>query len=266
MKKPLTTLRRAHATYSKDLGLISTFFVVTLTLANLVRRVFGIGLLPFFQATFDAFHEWCHVVLHALVFFWVTGLAEWCWYGITWVGSHLLPITAWKPHIVIPPLVSDISLVSAAFTRVFSSTDLIVPRKERAVAEQAMKPAQWKEIEKLEGSFWGPIHRFLERLNARIWKLIERLQSLIPATRRFAKVRMVARAVLIGLAGAVLLWGFLRLAGYLINVPMARRSAAPIMAIRRRFFTYFVLNFLGASLAVAIFFILNAWLADLLAP
>jgi len=74
------------------------------------------------------------------------------------------------------------------------------------------------------------------------------------------------RAALIGFAGAIVLWGFLRLSGYLINIPLARRSTAPVMRIRRRFFAYFVLNFLGASVAVAVFFVLNAWLADLLAP
>lgn len=265
VKKPLASIRKAFDTYSKEIALIGTFFVLTLTLANLVHRVFGIALLPFFQATFDAFHKWCHIVLHVLVFSWVTALAEWCWYGITWVGSLLLPIIAWRPQLVIPPVVSDISLVSVAFTRVFSSTDLIVPRVQRATAENAMTPERWEEIQNLEGRFWGPIHRFLERVNAGIWQLIDRLQSIIPAGR-FARVRTATRAVSIGLAGAALLWGFIRLAGYLINLSMARRSKAPIMAIRRRFFRYFALNFLGACLTVAVFFILNAWLADLLAP
>lgn len=264
MKKPLPSIRKAFDTYSKEIALIGTFFVLSLTLANFVHRAFGIALLPFFQATFDGFHKWCHIVLHVLVFSWVTALTEWFWYAITWVASLLLPIVPWKPQLVIPPVVSDISLVSVAFTRVFSSTDLIVPRVQRAAAEQAMTPERWEEIEKLEGHFWGPIHRCLERLNAGIWQLIERLQSIIPAG--FARVRTVARAVLIGLAGAVLFWGFIRLAGYLINLSMGRRSKAPIMAIRRRFFRYFALNFLGACLTVAVFFILNAWLADLLAP
>ena len=149
----------------------------------------------------------------------------------------------------------------------FGSTDLIVPRPERAAAEEAMTADHWKEIERLEGPFWGPVHRLLERLNSRIWRLIDSLQALIvPAGSRYDKVRAIVRALLIGLAGATLLWGFIRLAGYLINVPMARHSTAPVMQVRRRFLHYFVLNFLGASLAVAVFFTLNAWLADALAP
>lgn len=267
MKASIATIRQAIHTYSKELGLIGTFFVLTLTLANLGHRLFGIGLLPFFQATFNAFHEWCHIVLHFLVFSWLTRLAAWLWYGITWVGSLLLPIVAWKPHIVIPPLVSDVSLVSVAFTRVFRSTDLIVPRPERAAAENAMTVDHWKEIERLEGRFWGPVHRCLERLNSRIWQLIDVMQRIIvPSNSRFDKVRAIVRALLIGLAGAILFWGFIRLAGYLINVPLARRSTAPVMPVRRRFFRYFVLNFVGASLAVAVFFVLNAWFADALAP
>lgn len=198
--EPRASIRKAFDTYSKEIALVGTFFVLTLTLANFVHRVFGIALLPFFQATFEAFHKWCHIVLHVLIFSWVTALAEWCWYGITWVGSLLLPIVAWKPNLVIPPLVSDISLVSVAFTRVLSSTDLIVPRDQRREAEGAMTPEQWEEIQKLEGRIWGPIHRFLERLNNGIWRLIERLQALVPVGR-FPRVRSIIRAVLIGFGG-----------------------------------------------------------------
>jgi len=158
-KNYAATVLRAHGRFSKELGLVGTLFVVTLTLANLVHQLFGIRLLPFFQASFAAFHEWCRIVLHVFVFSWATSLVEWLWYGTTWVVSLLLPIIAWRPHIVIPPIVSDIALVSAAFTRVFGSTDLIVPRRERADAEAAMLPAQWKEIEKLEGPLLGPVHR-----------------------------------------------------------------------------------------------------------
>jgi hypothetical protein len=125
----------------------------------------------------------------------------------------------------------------------------------------------WKEIERLEGPFWGPVHRSLERLNSYIWRLIERVQALIvPISSRFDKVRTIVRTLLIGLAGAILFWGYIRLAGYLINVPMAWHSTAPVMPIRRRFLRYFILNLLGAGLAVAVFFILNAWAADALAP
>lgn len=255
-------IAEAFKAYSAELGLIGTFFILTLTLANLVHRLFGVPLLPFFEQTFATFHTWAHVILDLLVFSWVTWIAEWLWYGVTWVASCLFPIVPWKPDLSIPPLMSDVSLVSAAFTRVLGSTDLILPRGERAAAETAMTPDQWKEIDELEGKFWGPIHRFLERLNRRIWALVEGISSLAPTGR----LRGAARSICIALAGAVLLWGFLRLAGYLINIAMARRSAAPIMAIRRRFFTYFVLNFLGAIVAVAAFFVLNGWLADFLAP
>ena len=260
MKNYLHTVRQAYYTYGKELGIPLTFLIITVSLANLARHFFGIVLLPVFEASFDAFHYWCHLILHLLVFSWVIPMAEWSLYGITWVVSLLLPVVAWKPDIVIPPVVSDISLLSAAFTRVFSSTDLIVPRRKRAAAEKATTPEQLKEIDELEGSFWGPIHRFVHRSNARIWHLIHLLVGLVP----FPKAQKVLRPVLIGLAGAVLMWGFLRLVGYLINVSMARRSAAPIMVIRRRFMAYFAANFLGACIAVAAFFVLNGWLAEIL--
>jgi hypothetical protein len=60
------------------------------------------------------------------------------------------------------------ALVSLAFTRVFQSTDLIVPRSVRAEAESKMTLDRWKEIEIVEGPFWGPVHRFLDRTNARV--------------------------------------------------------------------------------------------------
>jgi hypothetical protein len=121
----------------------------------------------------------------------------------------------------------------------------------------------WEEIEIAEGSFWGPVHRFLDRANAKIWKLIEAIQrTLCYPLHSFPKFCLVVRLVLITLAGSALMWGFIRLGGYLINVCAARHLTSPIMEVRKRFFKYFSLNLLGAIAATLIFIVLNGWLAE----
>ena len=94
-----------------------------------------------------------------------------CWNGfgggLFWTCSLFVFVVPWRPHIVIPGLVTDIALLSLAFTRVLQSADLIVGRSTRAAAERSMTPEMWDEIQKTEGPFWGPIHRFIERVNTR---------------------------------------------------------------------------------------------------
>jgi hypothetical protein len=62
------------------------------------------------------------------------------------------------------------------------------------------------------------------------------------------------------------MWGFIRLGGYLINVYQCRRLTSPIMIVRKRFFRFFALNFLGAIGASVVFIVVNGWLAEWTEP
>ncbi|CAG0941488.1 hypothetical protein BROC_01471 [Candidatus Brocadiaceae bacterium] len=255
----LFTVKAEFKKYAKELSLIGTFFVVVVTISNMVYGIFGFTLLPIFKDSFDAFHAWCHYLLYIFVFSWLTYSLEWLWFALTWLCSLIVPIIPWRPQIFIPGLVSDLALVSLAFTRVFLSADLIVSRSIRAEAENNMTPEMWNEIQMVEGRFWGSIHRFVERANAGIWRAIE---SIAYPFRRFHKLYGYIRRVLIGLAGSVLMWGFIRLTGYIINVLAAGHLSSPIMIVRKKFMKYFLLNLLAAITASAIFFLLNGWLIE----
>jgi len=263
----LETVKAAFGKYSKELTLIGTFFVVVVTISNITYTIFGFSLLPIFEVTFAAFHDWCHYLLQILVFSWLTFLLEWLWYILVWTISLIFPVIPWHPDIVVPELVTDFALVSLAFTRVFQSADLIVPRAIRAEAESNTSADQWSEIRIAEGRFWGPIHRFLERVNSGIWNMIDIFaKKLTNPIRRFPKLSLFVRRMLVTVAGSVLMWGFIRISGYLINIPAARHLTSPIMDVRRRLFKYFLLNLVGAIIATAAFFVLNGWLVDYTGP
>lgn len=263
----VSTARAAGKRYIKEWSLFVTFFVVVVTFSNVAYKIIGIRLIPIFETAFDAFHDWCHFALHIIVYSWLTFLVEWAWYGLVWLLSLLTPIVPWRPHIVVPGIVTDVALVSLALTRVFQTTDLIVPRSDREAAEEAMTRDQWEEIETVEGPFWGPMHRFLHRTNARVWQLIETILPIASFPfRSFSRIQKAIRALLITIAGTVFMWGFIRVGGYLINVYACRRLSSPIMNVRRRFFRYFCWNMIGGIVAASAFIVVNGWLAEWTAP
>lgn len=263
----LKAVKSAISPYLNDINRLFTFFVLVVTISNLTLRIFGFRLIPEVKTAFEAFHEFFHFIMHLFVFSWFTYCLESLWYGLTWICSFLLPIIPWRPHITIPPLVTDIALVSLAFTRVFQTADLVVPREVRANAENRMAPDHWRQIELVEGPFWGPIHRFLDRTNASIWNLIDAIQRLLTKPLRVSrKYDASVRRVLIAVAGTVFMWGYIRLAGYLINVYKARHLTSPIMTIRKRFLKHFGLSLLAAIAATLLFFLLNGWIAEWLEP
>src|SRR5205085_9127638 len=129
--------------------------------------------------------------------------------------SVVLPISAWWPEFKVPGWVADFAIVSAALTRVFQTTDLIVPRAERANAEALMTDDHWDEIRSREGRFWGPLHRLTERINVPVWHSIHLLQRGIcyPVRHRVTeRHRQIVEQFLIGAAGIILMWGFVRFA------------------------------------------------------
>lgn len=263
----IKTAWTAGKSYFGEIGNLITFFVLVVTLSNLAHKLFGFRLIPQIKTAFDAFHDFFHFIMSVLVFSWLTSVCEALWYGFTWLLSLLFSVIPSWPHFIIPAIVTDIALVSLAFTRVFQTADLIIPRRVRESAEKDMTPALWKEIEKVEGPFWGPIHRALDRTNAGIWKLIELIQRILthlfPHSPRYATY---VRRTLITIAGAVFMWGYIRLAGYLINVSIAGHLESPMMVVRKRFLKNFGLSLLGAIGATALFFLCNGWVAEWLEP
>src|SRR3990172_12556280 len=105
-KQPLKSVIDACKAYLGEFGLAFTFFVLVLTISNFTYRVFGFKLVPFVKAAFDDFHAWFHFLMQILVFSWLTYAIEWSWYGLTWLCSLVLAIIPWRPHIVIPNIVS----------------------------------------------------------------------------------------------------------------------------------------------------------------
>jgi len=240
---------------------------LVVTISNLTLKLFGFRLVPVVQTAFEAFHEWCHFLANIFFYSWFTLLVENIWYGLTWISSLLFPIIPWRPHFTIPEVVTDFALVSLAFTRVFQTTDTIVPRSEREEAEKSMTPDQWNEIEFTERKFWGPAHKFFDQTNAGIWFLIHFFQNILTFnSKKFPKYSLFVERVLITIAGSFLMWGYIRLPGYLINLYFARHLTSPIMEIRKRFFKSFTRNFLGAIGATIIFIVINGWLAEWLEP
>jgi hypothetical protein len=108
------------------------------------------------------------LLVQYLIYSWLIYIISWIFYGALKVVSIFLSVVPWWPQIVVPGWVVDIALLSAAFTRVFQATDLIVPRSARAAAENEMTPAMWDEIHATEGPFWSPIHVLIERVNSSI--------------------------------------------------------------------------------------------------
>ncbi len=263
----ILTMKAAYKKFSKELTILGTFFFVVVSISNIAYGFFGFTLIPIVKVNFEAFHAFCQYVLHIFVFSWLTYSLEWLWFALIWLCSQIVPIIPWRIHIIIPGVVKDIALVSLAFTRVFQSADMIVPRPIRAEAENNMTSELWSEIQNVEGSFWGPVHRFFDRTNARIWKMIDLVHHILTyPIRRFPKLCALIRGVLISLAASILMWGFIRLAGYIINVVAAGHLSSPIMIVRKKFFNYFLLNLLAAIAVSAVFFVVNGWLVDCCFP
>ena len=266
-KNNYNNVKATGKTYLGEMTKFFTFFILVVTFSNLTYTLFGFRLIPLFKTAFDAFHEWCHFLANILFYSWFTIIIQYIWFIITWIGSLVFPIIPWLPNFAIPGLVTDFALVSLAFTRIFQTTDSIVPRSERAKAEKDMTTQQWEEIEIKEGNFWGPIHKFFERINSCIWNLINFLQiTLTFRLDQSSKYSKLVRRVLLTLAGSFLMWGYIRLPGYLINIYFGRHLTSPIMKVRRLFFKYFLLNFLGAIGATILFFLINGWIAEWLEP
>jgi hypothetical protein len=255
----LASVKEAQARYAKELTFLGVLFALTITFTNFVFHFFHLHLVPFAAASFDAFHTWCQMAIRLFIFSWLAPILDWAWYGLEWLASFFAPVTLRLPHIQVPPTLVDVSLISLALTRVFGGADLFVPRSEREQAERDTSTEQFTEMQALEGWFWGPLHRLCETVNSWIWRLVGTITGFFDSAPR---IQPWVKRIAGGLAAVIFQWGFIRLAGYVINALAARKSSAPIMAIRRRFLKMFVVSLIAALAATAGFFVVNAWLAD----
>ncbi len=255
----------ANKKYNKELGSFGIFFVLSITITNLIHRLFGFTLLPIFQVGFDAMHEFCRFILQTFVFSWVLYILESICYFILKVLSFVCPIIPYWPKFIIPHIIIDFILVSLAITRVFQSADFIIPRNLRQEAEELTTEEEWEEIRISEGYFFG-IHRFIERINFSIWAFINKSHGFLSAPFRNKKTKAIIYSVVITFFAAITMWGFIRLIGYTINTILARKLSSQIMIIRKQLMKHFILHLIAALLTSFIFILLNGWIAEWIAP
>lgn len=253
----LTASRSLFNRFSRELGVLSILFVVSVTMAYLIDEWFDPPLLSVFDDSFEIFREWIRGVLYWTVMKWVAALLAILWYCLLLILSSMFHVAPYLPEIPIPDWLLDMSAVSLILTRVFQGVDLAIPRSIQAYAESRM-PANWREeLWKQEGPIWGRIHRCFDVTNALIWKVIEST-----AKRSGGSCRRIVRLILIGVASVGLFWGFIRLGGYVVNLWAARHIDSPVMANRRKFARFYVSLLLTALVCVALFFLYSGWVLD----
>ncbi|WP_299533572.1 hypothetical protein [Ulvibacterium sp.] len=243
--------------YLVQLTILGSFLGLCLTISNISINLFEPPLLPFYAKSFEAFHSFCRIILEKIVFSWAVPLLESIIYAISWLGSLVLPIEPIWPKIKVAGLYVDFALISVALTKAFSSVDLLIPHPKREAAMKSLSDKQRNEMWRSEGWFWGTIHRFLEFLNRTNWKI---LRVILFPTKPFSKIRRFLEPTAKTIVGSVMMWGFVRFFGYLINVSLAGQLKFEIMDIRKRVMRYVLLNIVAAIIATVIFLAFNGWL------
>lgn len=244
--------------FKKNFNYSISFILLFITIANVLYQIFEFELIPLFKSPLDTIHFWGH----KFIFSWVSSFLNYIANGLIWLYSQLLSIIPWRIHCEIPELLTDFSLVSLALTRVFNSADLYVPRSARAKAEDKSTPEELENIYKVEGKFWGSIHKFLEYVNEKIWGLLSRITSSLNKIFKNAIMNSFLEKFFKSLAGIFLFWGFIRISGYIINGIAARKLRVPIMGARKKLMKFYWINLLGAIALAFLFFILNFLLLD----
>lgn len=249
-------------THRRDLQVITVTFFVALTLSNVLHEAFGFTLVELFDSALNTFHNFCRALLDWTVFFWARPLVELIIHVPIYLANIVLGASFEYPRIRIAPWYIDLSMLSLALTRVFDGADLVVPRNERAKAEEAM-PSNWKSDMYLhEGKLWGGVHRVSDNLTAIIWNAVDIMEKLIWILTKNARIGRLARTLFIAIFGAILWWGYIRLFGYILNISASRGVDSPIMRVRRKLFKNFGYQLLAAVCACAVFLIINGFFAE----
>lgn len=239
-------------TFSR-LGLLVGIFFVTVTLLNWVHALLGIRLIPVFEKTVSGFRSFIHYTLDLLFFQWITLAIDWLIYFATLLLSKLFQISPYLPDFQIPGWFMDLAIISIALLRVFESAYLVVPRSDRESAYSMTTEEHYKAIDIAQGIFWGRIHSLSHIANEWLWKLTDFIRIRIFRSEESRIVRLIVIEIL----GGLLMWGFIRLIGYLVNVPLTLNIEAPVLAIRRKVFFVFCVCLCTAIFGIVLFYIVN---------
>ncbi|HAX48665.1 MAG TPA: hypothetical protein PK850_11220 [Ignavibacteria bacterium] len=252
----------------KKIGFINvfSFILLTITITNFLLKYFSTNGNTIIKIVFNELQFYIHSGLYLLIYSWSTFIFEKLFYFLTWLLSLFLPIAPTTPRIIIPVFVSNALLLSLIITRIFQNTDYIVPREERAKIEKSTSKKQFDKIFKTEGKFWGNLHEKLEEINRKYYKVIEFFHAkLLFKFSKESRYSKFIRSLLIG-AGGIFLWGYVRLAGYIINLIGARKLKYPILEMRRKFFKHFILIMVLAVATSVMIVLLNNYIVKKIHP
>jgi hypothetical protein len=254
--------------YRTELGVIFTIFLIAVMMTNFAYNVFGVRLTEFFALTFSTLHDFLHFAMHWLVYSWFGPMLQGIWFGLTWLGSLVLPFIEpeWRA-IHFPQWWSDMALGSVVLSRAFDSAYLMVPWDVREGVYKNYTKEMEDEIQAAHGSL-SSLHRSTHWITTGIWKSIRFVERILTKPfRGRALPQPIAEAILKNVAAAVAMWGYVRLIGYSINVGMAGHlKHIPMMSMRNRLFKFFWLSFFLGAAVCAVFLYMNGLLADLKLP
>lgn len=247
--------RTLKETYS-NVGLIVGIFFATVTLLNWVHSWLGIQFIPPFELAINGIRDFLHFLLDLIFFRWLALAFNWLWYVVTLLLSTFSPILPFLPDYRVPGWYADAALLSIALLRVFESAYLVVPRSERDAAYDETTEEQYRAIDQAQGIFWGRIHSFTHTVNAWLWNLTDYIRKRILRSGQSRIVRLIVIEVL----GGLLMWGFVRLLGYSVNVPLTLNVEAPVLEARRKTFFVFGVCLCTAMLGVVLVYVTSGLL------
>lgn len=245
---------------------VFSFILLTITISNFLLKYLSTNDTTVIKIVFNEIQFYIHSISYLLLYSWSTFIYSKLFYFVTVLLSLFLPITPKTPHIIIPIFVTNILVLSIIITRIFQNTDYLIPREERAKIENSTSKEQFREIFKIEGKLWGKIHEKLEEINRKYYQIIESIHTkLLFNFSNESLYSKIIRSLLIG-AGGIFLWGYIRLAGYIINLIGARKLKFPILEMRRKFFKHFIKIMIFAIVTSVIIVLLNNYIVQKIHP
>lgn len=230
--------------------LVALFFAGFLL--NFIDRLFDLNLHPLAELGLSGFRRLCHLLVNEIIVHTITLPLRALWYALQLVAAEVLGFLPRWPDWNLPGWLIDLSLVSFALTRIFRSTDAMVPAAVREKAGQLTPSHLVDAMYEAEGPFWGKAHRIFENTNERIWKLVNKVNDFFDKLlgRRLWRLKKPIHAAVELFFGIVLFWGLIRAGGYTINVIGAREIRSPLMRVRRRFVGAYLLHLIAAAFAL----------------
>ena len=247
------------------LGILVSLTLLTFQFIATLRDRFGFRMLPVFERTFDEVRRLLHFCMEWLFYHWIAMAFDYAWYCVSLALSVFFPIVPYLPDISIPSYVKEAGFISIIILRVFESAYLAVPRAERDAARAMTTDEQVENIEISMGKL-RPLHHHLHETNRAFYDfsdwLILKLSSLFKS-HGLAEGNLVAigiRKAIREIYGGMMMFGYVRLAGYIIYVPGTWSIDAPTTRTIRKTFTFFVFCAVVALIAAMVFFWGNSFL------